>query len=175
MRASAIRRKRGSYPPTRPPEHTLEEVRPLVHAADGVAYALAALKERRAIIDGELRECRRRVRYLQEALGHLDATLTLFDPDGNPKAIRPKRPYRRVNHFGAGHLSRLLLDVIRKAERPLTTQEIAGTIVAQRGYGPEAARDMGVRIRSSLAYLSKKRGFVMRDGMRGAARWSIAG
>jgi hypothetical protein len=141
---------------------------------NGNRYALAALKERRSVIDGELRECRRRVRYLQEALGHLDATLSLFDPDGNPKAIRPKRP-RRVNHFGAGHLSRLLLDVIRKAERPLSSQEIVGTIVAQLGYGPEAARDMGIRIRSSLAYLSKRRGFVIRDGMRAAARWTIAG
>lgn len=35
---------------------------------NGNQYALAALKERRAIIDGELRECKRRVRYLQEAL-----------------------------------------------------------------------------------------------------------
>jgi hypothetical protein len=35
---------------------------------NGNQYALAALKERRAIIDSELRECKRRVRYLQEAL-----------------------------------------------------------------------------------------------------------
>ncbi len=142
---------------------------------NGNQYALAALKERRAIIDGELRECKRRVRYLQEALGHLDATLALFDPDGNPNAIRPKRPYRRVNHFGAGHLSRLLLDVIRKAERPPTTQEVIAAVVVQLEYGPDAARGMGGRIRSSLAYLSKVRGLIRRDGMRAAARWSIVG
>ncbi len=78
----------------------------------------------------------------------------LFDPDGNPNAIQPKRPYRRVNHFGAGHLSRLLLDVIRKAERPLTTQEVVEAIVAQLEYGSDAARGMGARIRSSLISLS---------------------
>jgi hypothetical protein len=138
-------------------------------------YALAALKERRAVVDGELRECKRRVRYLRETLGHLDATLALFDPDGNPKAIRPKRPYRRVNAFPAGHLSRLILDAIRKAERPLTTKEIVAAIVAEQGYGPEAVSGMGDSIRSTLAYLLKVRGLVAREGERETARWSILG
>ena len=89
---------RSRDPPSREPpvEPVLATERGMTD--NGNQYALAALKERRAVIDGELRECKRRVRYLQEALGHLDATLALFDPDGNPNAIRPKRPYRRVNH-----------------------------------------------------------------------------
>ena len=50
------------------------------------------------------------MRYLREMLGHLDATLGLFDPDGNPKAIKAKRPYKRVKLFGAGKLNRLALE-----------------------------------------------------------------
>ncbi len=73
---------------------------------NGNRYALHALRERRASLYGELRECERRMRYLKEMLGHLDATLGLFDPEGNPKAIRAKRPYKRVKLFGAGALSR---------------------------------------------------------------------
>ena len=69
---------------------------------NGNRYALHALRERRAALDGELRECERRLRYLKEMLGHLDATLGLFDPEGNPKAVRAKRPYKRVKLFGAG-------------------------------------------------------------------------
>jgi hypothetical protein len=40
-------------------------------------YAIAALKERRAEIDGELEACRRRVETLTEAIVHLDASLDL--------------------------------------------------------------------------------------------------
>ena len=65
----------------------------------------------RAAIDGEMRECESRLRYLRQALGHLDATLSMFDPDGNPKAIKAKRPYKRVKLFSSGQLGRTVLDV----------------------------------------------------------------
>jgi hypothetical protein len=47
---------------------------------NGNRYALAALRERRAALDGEIKECDRKLRYLREAIGHIDATLSLFDP-----------------------------------------------------------------------------------------------
>jgi hypothetical protein len=50
---------------------------------------------------------------------HSDATLSLFDPDGNPKAIKPKKPYRRVKLFGAGTLNRVILDAMRRVDRPM--------------------------------------------------------
>jgi hypothetical protein len=36
--------------------------------------------------------------------------LQLFDPNGDPKAIVGKRPYKRVKLFGAGKLNRLILE-----------------------------------------------------------------
>jgi hypothetical protein len=57
----------------------------------------------------------------------MDATFVLFDPEGNPKAIRAKRPHKRVKLFGAGKLSRLILGVLRKAERPLSAPDVAAT------------------------------------------------
>jgi len=54
---------------------------------NGNRYAIAALRERRAAIDGEMRQCEQRLPHLREMLGHLDATLFLFDPDGNPKGM----------------------------------------------------------------------------------------
>ncbi len=141
---------------------------------NGNRYALAALKERRAAIDGEMRECERRLRYLREALGHLDATLALFDPEGNPKAIRAKRSYKRVKLFRAGQLSRLILGALRKGERPMTTAEVIEAVVAELGYGADAAAGMSTRIRGSLLYLWKVRGLVVKEGERETARWTIA-
>ncbi len=139
---------------------------------NGNRYAIHALKERRATIDGEMRECERKLRYLREALTHLDATLALFDPDGNPKAIRAKRPYKRVKLFGAGKLSRLILDALRTAERPLSAPEVTAAVVAELDYGPEASAGMATRVRATLSYLAKRGGLV-KEGQHRTALWKL--
>ena len=141
----------------------------------GNQHALHALRERRASLDGELRECERRLRYLKEMLGHLDATLGLLDPSSDPKAIKAKRPYKRVKLFGAGKLNRLILDALRRANGPLSTQGVIDAVVADVGIGPDAVAGMRGRIRSNLLYLAKVRGSVVKEGERETARWSITG
>ncbi len=141
----------------------------------GNQYALHALRERRASLDGELRECERRLRYLREMIGHVDATLSLLDPNSNPKAIKATRPYKRVKLFGAGKLNRLILDALRRADGPLSTQAVIDAVVAEVGFGPDAAAGMRGRVRSNLLYLSKVRGMVVKDGERETATWRLAG
>jgi hypothetical protein len=65
-------------------------------------YAINALKERRAEIDGELEACRRRLENLTEAIIHLDASLALLDPTYDPALVRPKRPYRHAKRANPG-------------------------------------------------------------------------
>jgi hypothetical protein len=72
-------------------------------------YALAALRERRAEIVGEITSIEARLRGLRDSLVHIDGTLRLFNPDYDPKTVPAKRPYRRVKLFGAGKLNRLIL------------------------------------------------------------------
>jgi len=72
-------------------------------------YALCALRERRAELAGEIQSLESRLRHLRDSLTHLDGTLRLFDPDGNPASIKPKKPYKRVKLFGQGKLNRMIL------------------------------------------------------------------
>lgn len=99
------------------------------------------MKDRRASIDRETRECERRLGYLREALGHLDPTLALFDPDGNPKAIKAKRPHKRV----------------KKAQQPLTAAEVTGAVVADLGYGVAAMAGISTRVRGNCLPLENAR------------------
>ena len=87
-----------------------------------------------------IRECDRKLRYLREAIGHTDATLSLFDPNGDLKEITAKRPYKRVKLFASGKLGRLVLDDLRRGARPMTTREIVVCIVKKVGYGADAAK-----------------------------------
>ncbi len=135
-------------------------------------YALAALRERRATIDGEIKEATRKLRYLRDALTHIDATLTLFNPGADPKAIQAKRPYHKVKLFGSGKLARLVMDALRRGGRPMTTAEIVASIVEELAYGPEAAKGMSHRVRANLAYLARA-GRIVKEGERETARWEL--
>ena len=55
-------------------------------------YALAALKERRAAIAGEITSIESRLRYLRQMVEHVDGTLRLFSPSLDPGAIPEKKP-----------------------------------------------------------------------------------
>src|SRR5882672_238320 len=91
-------------------------------------YALAALKDRRATMAGEIKSLKDKLAYRQEQLGHLDATILILDPSFPVESIRPKRP-RRVKLFKHGELGRMILDTLRRANgKALSNQEIAKAI-----------------------------------------------
>jgi len=73
-----------------------------------------------------------RVRLMAD-LAHLAAVIRMFRPDEDVEAIRSIRPpvYRGAT-FGR-QWARLALDVLREAERPLATREIAKRIAAREG------------------------------------------
>jgi hypothetical protein len=135
-------------------------------------YAAAALKERRASIDGLCGSANGAPATFTKR--HQDATVSPFDADGNPKAIKAKRPDKRVKLFGAGKLNRLILDALRRAPGPLSTQGVIDAVVADVGFGPDAAAGIRSRVRSNLLYLSKVRGLVVKEGERETATWRLA-
>ena len=130
-------------------------------------YALAALREHRARLSGELTRLERQVRHIKATMVHVDATLPLFDPDVDPQAVSSKRPYVRTKLFGAVKLNRLILKAMRMGDRPMTTAEVVDGIVAELGYGDDAESGLQNRVRSNLLYLSKMRQVVNRGTGRG--------
>jgi hypothetical protein len=137
-------------------------------------YAIAALKDRRATMAGEIEQFKEAIRHREEQLTHLDATLRVLDPAYRADTIPPKR-LRRVKLFGGGELNRLILDALRKADgKPQTNVEIAKAIVAAKGYGEESLPALIRRVRANLSYLKRDRGAVVKTGNRLSARWSLA-
>ena len=136
-------------------------------------YAMAALRERRAEMSGELTRLERQVRHLKASMVHMDATLRLMDPERDPNEIPSKRPYVRTKLFGAGKLNRLIMDAMRKGARPMSTAEVVDGIVADLGYGDDAASGLRNRVRANLRYLEKG-GRVTKEGSGPGALWRLA-
>lgn len=73
--------------------------------------------------------------------------MCVTDPDADPASIPNKRPYRCTKLFGQGKLNRLILDVLRTAERPLKTWEVVDHIASENGIGPDAINGLKGRVR----------------------------
>lgn len=137
-------------------------------------YAIAALKDRRATLAGEIESFKQGIVDREEMLSHLDATLRALDPTYRADTVPPKR-LRRVKLFGGGELNRLILDALRRANgEPLSNVEIAQAIVQAKGYGEEAMPALIRRVRANLTYLLRDRGAVQKIGNRLTARWALS-
>ena len=104
---------------------------------------------------------------------HLDATLRLMDPDRDPNEIPSRRPYVQTKLFGAGKLNRLIMDAMRKGARPMSTAEVVEGIVAELGYGDNAASGLRNRVRANLRHLEKGER-VLKEGKGPGATWTLA-
>lgn len=70
----------------------------------GNKYALAALKDKRATLAGELAQLRNKLAWAESQLKHLDATIGIFEPNLDPDSIPNKHPRKRVKLFRQGEL-----------------------------------------------------------------------
>jgi hypothetical protein len=136
-------------------------------------YAIAALKDRRATLAGEIESYKQGIIDREEMLSHLDATLRALDPSYRADTVAPKK-LRRVKLFGGGELNRLILDALRRGGKPMTNVEIAAAIVTVKGYGEEAMPALIRRVRANLSYLRRDRGAVTKTGNRLTARWTLS-
>jgi hypothetical protein len=148
-----------------------EAVKPV--SDKGNKYAIAALKDRRATMAGEIIQFKEAIRYREEQLAHLDATLRVLDPSYRADTLPPKR-LRRVKLFGGGELNRLILDALRRSDgQPMTNLEIARSIIEAKGYGEAAIHSLTRRVRANLSYLLRVRRMVVKTGERLEAKWSL--
>ncbi|HEU4549066.1 MAG TPA: hypothetical protein VFS01_05170 [Rhizomicrobium sp.] len=138
----------------------------------GNRYALAALKDRRATLAGEIADLKKRLQVATTQLDHIDACLTIFEYQGDPAAIPAHRPRRRVKLFKQGELGRLILDALRRAGKPLGTHEITTALLEAGGYGESARPSLAPRVRGNLAYLESREA-VTKAGSGKAVLWNI--
>lgn len=138
----------------------------------GNAYALSALKKKRAAIASEIIQLERQVRHRKDMLAHVDATLRILDPSIQVDAIPNKRIVKNVNIFRQGELGQLLRNTMRVLDRPATTPEIVDYIIKTGGHGKEARAAIRQRVRSNLSYLAR-RGKVAKEGEQREARWRL--
>jgi hypothetical protein len=140
----------------------------------GNKYALAAIKDQRARLAGEIITLQKRLAWAQEQIRHVDAALQLLDPQIFPNLIPAKRPQKRIKLFRQGELGRLIIDALRRAGKPLGTHAVVSAVLAAGGHGESARAALAPRVRGNMAY-QEGCGRVQKAGTGKLVSWSLAG
>lgn len=138
----------------------------------GNMYAMKALKDKRATLAGEIVSLKRQLDWATKQLVHVDACLTILDPAIRITGIGVKRPRKRVKLFKQGELGRNITDALRRAGKPMGTQELVTALLEASGYGKSARPGLAPRIRGNLCY-QVKLGRVVSAGTGRAITWAL--
>lgn len=127
------------------------------------SHVVPALIRKRAEIAGQIEHAQSTLRQLIIDLDNLDATIRLFRPDIDLEEIKPK-PLPPRHHAYKGEVSRIVLEALRQSDKPLTAQELAQHVMAERGLNTADKRlvkAIGKRVGACLRH-NRERG-VMRS------------
>ena len=141
------------------------------------SFVVSGLVAKRSELAGEVEHYRRELQRLGEELGHLDATIRLFDPAYDLGAVRPRKRGRRTQWFAPGECQRLVLETLRDAAQPLSGHALAQALVARKGL--ESRREVLVPVnKTAMAVLRRllSKDVVRRSSLPdGTWGWELSG
>ncbi len=97
------------------------------------SHVVGGLASKRAELAGEVENHHRELQRLAEELGHVDATIRLFDPSYDLGRIRARKCGRRKQWFGSGECQRLVLECLRDTTEPLSGNALTLALMTRKG------------------------------------------
>ena len=86
-----------------------------------------------ARLAAELERPKRAVALIRADIEHVAAVILMLEPDFDLSAIAPRTRYKRNLLFKRGECFRAAIDVLRRAEGPLTSKEVATRMLQAKG------------------------------------------
>jgi hypothetical protein len=136
--------------------------------------ALSALIKLHAYIGGQIFENRKKEEALADDMRHVEAVIKMLSPGFNVSGIAIRRRYKGNAWFKRGTLFRHAVDVMRKADTPMTAREITERMLAARKVTdatPKEIRDLAGGVITSLRNHDGKTVEPVGEGM--PVRWRL--
>ncbi len=129
---------------------------------------------KRAELAGRVEVMQREMRQLVLDIDHVDAAIRMFDPDADLDDIKPRLPPRHSAF--KGEVSRLVLNALRKAGKPLPVSALTLQVLTGRGLTADDKpfmRVLGRRVGACLRHLRKKGLVRLKRGDGHIGTWEI--
>jgi hypothetical protein len=134
-------------------------------------HVISALRDKRAELDGELRQAEKRIIQLRADLESIDGALRVFDPSLAPRTIRPKLRRKPPAHFRHGQFSRAVLETLRRADDPMTARDIASQIASDYRFDVSATAAMNRLVAKVRQALTSHRASLASEKRDNAIYW----
>lgn len=139
-------------------------------------HVLSGLVRKRSELAGQIEHAQYELRKLVTDLDAIDAAIRIFDPNADVGAI-PARQYPPLHAAFRGEMMRFVLGALRVATAPVTSREIADTVMDGRGLNkedPKVAQMIRKRVIACMWKL-KQRGDVREVPMDGELKGWVRG
>jgi hypothetical protein len=139
-------------------------------------HTISGLLTKRADLFGEAERLRDRLAEIKNDISALDRTLTTLGYEGDLDAVMPRQ--KREVIFGRGELTRSIMSVLREAEGPMTSRQIAQTIISMGGHDARDRRyvsDLTKRVSKALRKAKQAGNVRQATDPNGNLVWSSAG
>jgi hypothetical protein len=137
-------------------------------------HVVDALSTKRAELAGIVRQLEQQLVQQRTNLAHLDATMRLFDPDVQPKQLRPKQRRLRSAWFRPGECLRLIYDQLRDAVQPMTTRELAERIMRVKAMPTTDSHRRELVQKTLLGSLNRAKETIARVETAGVVSWRLS-
>lgn len=139
------------------------------------SHVISALVSKRSELAGLIQHHKKEMARLSEELSTMDKAIKVFDPEYRTQGIKP-RQYRKPNiFFKAGEANKMLLDILRDAQGPMSTIDISEEAVKRKGLKLDA--DQLNKIKASIGNTLKsqaRKGLIQElDKVNGVNVWAI--
>jgi len=140
----------------------------------GQLHVIGALSTKRSELAGIVGQLEQQLTQQRTNLAHLDATMRLFDPDIQPKQIRPMQQRARSVWFRPGECLRLIYDQLRDADQPITTRELAERIMRVKALPATDDRHRELVQKTLLGSLNRAKETIARVKTAGVVSWRLS-
>jgi hypothetical protein len=125
-------------------------------------HVVTGLISKRAELAGRIEHLQAQVRQATVELDHIEASIRIFQPDIDMETLGT-RPVPAIHHAFKGETTRVVLETIRTAGRPVDTTTITEAVMKARGLDRQDAamfRLMSKRVGACLRHWERERGAI---------------
>jgi len=133
-------------------------------------HVLSALTKKRAEVSGEIKHYEKLLKQSKLNLQSIDQTIHIFDETYDLRTIKAKRVHKE-RYFKTGEAKVLILNMLRTATEPLSTNNIGKKIAFNRGLDSKESFDLAHFQKIIFASLERceNNGLIERVGKDGLA------
>ncbi|QHJ12694.1 hypothetical protein FX988_02952 [Paraglaciecola mesophila] len=92
------------------------------------SHVITALVSKHSELAGQIQHYQQEIARLNKSLGHVEATIKVFEPEYDLRTVSPKRTTGNARLFKPRECQMMVLDILRVASEPLTTTAITDKV-----------------------------------------------